>query len=358
MGLVGHVLQPVYIGGLSVLMSPLSFLQRPVLWLQAISSWNATISGGPTFAYELCLKAVRDDQLQNLDLGSWSTAYCGSEKVRLDVLEAFGARFASCGLRRQALRPCFGLAEATLLVSVTDPGEGLTTAIAADASSTPALPSRELRPSFARYFDDHRGPESRIRVTDGIVGEIWIQGPHVALGYWNASIYADNSFQQRLADGTGVYLRTGDLGFIRDGQLFVVGRLKDTIIINGLKHSAEDIEWTAVHGSGHFAGFRGAAFGIDRDGQEHPVLVQEIGPSRCNVEELNRAVEEAFARVTRDHGIRLFDFVVVRAGSLPRTSSGKVRRSRAREAYLSNRFERLNALPFTYREAVSGRISV
>jgi acyl-CoA synthetase (AMP-forming)/AMP-acid ligase II len=333
-------------------------MQRPARWLQAISSWKATTSGGPTYAYELCLKAVREEHLQGLDLSSWATAYCGSEKVRTDVLEEFSTRFAPCGFRRQAIRPCFGLAEATLLVSVTDPQEELIKAVAADASSRrnhqAANCGRPARETSVIIVD----PDSRTRVEDSVVGEIWIQGPHVALGYWNAANVAEESFQQRLADGSGAYLRTGDLGFLRNGQLFVVGRLKDTIIINGLKHSAEDIESTAVQGSRYFSGFTGAAFAIDREGHEHAMLVQEIGRSRCDVEELDRAVEDAFTHVTRAHGIRLFDFVVVRAGSLPRTSSGKVRRSHAREMYLANRFERLNRPPFACHETFSGPISV
>jgi acyl-CoA synthetase (AMP-forming)/AMP-acid ligase II len=341
MGLVGHVLQPVYFGGLSVLMSPLSFVQRPVRWLQAISSWKATTSGGPTYAFELCNKAINDEQLKKLDLSTWRVAYCGSEKVRADVLERFGKRFASCGLGPHALRPCFGLAESTLLVSITAAGTELKKALPAHPSHSvqPAVScGHAARDSSVIVADLH----TKVALADGAVGEILVRGPHVAQGYWSSPGTEDNPFFRSLSDGSGPYLRTGDLGFLQDGQLFVVGRIKNTIIINGVKHSAEDIEAT-VGRSEFFAGFAGAAFAIDKDGQEQAILVQEIGRANGGADEVSRMVSNAFASVTRTHGLRLFDFAVVRAGSLPRTSSGKIRRSNARDIYLADGFKRVSA---------------
>ena len=341
MGLVGHVLQPVYFGGVSVLMSPLSFLQRPVRWLQAISTWKATTSGGPTYAFDLCLRAIRDEQLQGLDLSSWHVAYCGSEKVHADVLDRFSARFAGHGFRRQSLLPCFGLAEATLLVTGARCETSLRTA-------SPADPSGHLRPAVScgppacGSSVVVADPNTRAKLNDGAVGEIWVQGPHVGQGYWRAGNGVDDPFRASLADGSGPYLRTGDLGFIQAGQLFVIGRIKDTIIINGLKHSAEDIEARVMRSHELFAGFAGAAFALDCGGQERAVLVQEIGREQLKSDALAKAVAHAFASVTREHGLRLFDLALVRAGSLPRTSSGKIRRSRARDTYIANGFERLN----------------
>ena len=183
MGLIGHVLQPVYLGAFSVLMSPLSFLQRPARWLRAISSWKASVSGGPTHAFDLCLRSVRDDQLEGVDLGSWSAAYCGSEKVQADVLDRFAARFASYGFRRQSLVPCFGLAEATLLVTGARRAEGIKV-------SAPDAPFDHV-PPVAGCGTPARGtrvlvvdPESLTRLGDGAVGEVWVQGPHVGQGYW------------------------------------------------------------------------------------------------------------------------------------------------------------------------------
>jgi acyl-CoA synthetase (AMP-forming)/AMP-acid ligase II len=339
MGLVGHVLQPVYFGGLSVLMSPLSFLQRPVRWLQAISSWKATTSGGPTYAFELCVKAIREEQIQGLDLSSWRIAYCGSEKVRPEVLERFGTRFAKHGLNPRALRPCFGLAEATLLVSIGTEAKVLKTA-APSHNSVPIQQSVSCGPAARGSSIIVIDVDSKEKLADGVVGEIWVKGPHVAQGYWNAR--DEDTFCARVVGGDdGNYLRTGDLGFLKEGELFVVGRIKDTIIINGLKHSAEDIEAT-VSQSERLAGFSNAAFRIDIGGQEQAVFVQEFAYKSSNIDEVSQIVSEAFASVTREHGLRLFDFIVVRAGSLPRTSSGKIRRSVARDIYLTDGFKRLN----------------
>jgi acyl-CoA synthetase (AMP-forming)/AMP-acid ligase II len=339
MGLVGHVLQPVYGGALSVLMSPLLFLQRPARWLQAISSWRATTSGGPTYAFEYCARAVTDDQLEGVDLSSWRVAYCGAEKVRADVLDRFSSRFAKYGFRRESFLPCFGLAEATLLVT------------GARVTPTPKSPGKtgnRLAPNVS-CGRTPRGstvviadPETKAKLDDGAVGEIWVQGPHVGQGYWRLPANVDDSFRATLADGTGPYLRTGDVGYVEAGELFVTGRIKDTVIINGFKHNAEDIEFCVARSHELFTGSAGAAFGIEWGGQERAVFMQEIGRTQLNSDELAKAVTAAFASVTRELGLRLFDLQLIRAGSLPRTTSGKVRRSYARDTYLMNGFKRLN----------------
>lgn len=343
MGLVGHVLQPVYFGGLSVLMSPLAFVQKPVRWLRAISNWQATTSGGPSHAFELCLRLIRDEELERLDLSSWQVAYCGSEKIRSDILDRFVRRFSANGFARQSLLPCFGLAEATLLATGARRGSKLTTALPNDSvtSSASAMSCGEpARHSSIAIVDLDTGK----KVVDGCVGEIWIQGPHVAQGYWGNSQHGnDNQFCARLADGGGSYLRTGDLGFMKAGQLFVIGRIKDTIIVNGVKRSAEDIE-ACMSNHQVFAGCAGAAFGIDLDGQERAVLIQEVKRGRVDVDELAQAVSSGCASVTRQLGLHLFDMVLVKEGTLARTSSGKVRRAHAREKYLANSFEPLMPL--------------
>jgi acyl-CoA synthetase (AMP-forming)/AMP-acid ligase II len=365
MGLIGHVLQPIYFGGLSVLMSPLSFLQRPARWLQAVSTWKATTSGGPSYAFELCLRSIRDEQLSDLDLSSWRVAYCGSEKVRADVLDRFSKRFARNGFRRQSLLPCFGLAEATLFVTGSQSKTGLKTSacVANPENLAVADPSGPLgtvscgspgRGSSVVIAD----PKFRTRLNDRTVGEIWVQGAHVGQGYWRAP-KEDDPFRAKLADESGPYLRTGDLGFMDGRELFVIGRIKDTIIINGLKHSAEDIEALVTGSHMLFANFASAAFSIDVNGQEHAVVVQEVGRAQIRSDELVQAVAAACAIVTRQQGLRLFDLALVRAGSLPRTSSGKIQRSRARDIYLANRFQRLGptacVLPTNRRVAVTLR---
>ena len=339
MGLVGHVLQPVYGGALSVLMSPLLFLQRPALWLQAISKWKATTSGGPKYAFEYCLRAVLDDQLIGVDLSSWQVAYCGAEKVRADVLDRFSSRFAKYGFRRQSFLPCFGLAEATLLVT----GARLPPMPASSSNTRNHLPPNVSCGSAPRGSSVViADPETKVKLNDGAVGEILVQGPHVGQGYWKLPANADDPFRVTLADGNGPYLRTGDLGYLEAGELFVTGRIKDTIIINGVKHNAEDIEFCVAQSHELFTSFTGAAFGIECDGQERAVLIQEIERTQLNSDVLAKAVTDAFASVTGKLGLRLFDLLVIRVGALPRTSSGKVRRSHAREMYLMNSFKRLN----------------
>lgn len=344
MGLVGHVLQPVYVGGLSVLMSPLSFLQRPARWLQAISKWKATTSGAPTHGFQVCLKAIRDEQLQDLDLSSWKLAYCGSEKIHGDVLEQFSNRFEPYGFDRRSLYPCYGLAEATLLVTGNRRGSGIRRAVPdpATEASTPQHPAVSCGSTWGNASVVIADPHSRIRHADGRIGEIWIQGRQVGNGYWRQAAASGETFQIRLADGSGPYLRTGDLGFIRNGELFIVGRIKDTIVIRGLKHAAEDIEITVARSHHSFAGLAGAAFGIEAGDQEHAVVVQEVDRKVAQCDDQDEAIASAFECITRQHGLRLLDLVLVRVGALPRTSSGKVQRARARAIYSEGGFKRLN----------------
>jgi acyl-CoA synthetase (AMP-forming)/AMP-acid ligase II len=338
MGLVGHVLQPVFFGGLSVLMSPLAFLQKPARWLQAISTWRATTSGGPTYAFELCLGLIRDEEIKNVDLTSWQVAYCGSERIRGDVLDKFSHRFSAHGFSRHSWLPCFGLAEATLLVTGAKRPAQLQTALPNDSNFDLAPPvcCGERAPGSSILIVDM---EQKKEVPDGSVGEIWVQGRHVALGYWGSSAgQNDSQFYARLADGSGPYLRTGDLGFVNANQLFVVGRIKDTIIVNGVKHNAEDIE-ACMRSHRLLSGCAAAAFAIDLNGHERAVIVQEVRRGRLDSDELAQAVRLGFASVTRQLGLRLFDLVLVREGTLARTSSGKIRRMHARDKYLAKGLE-------------------
>jgi acyl-CoA synthetase (AMP-forming)/AMP-acid ligase II len=338
MGLVGHVLQPVHLGAHSVLMSPLSFLQRPVRWLEAVSNWQGTTSGGPAGAFDLCTRLVREEEAAALDLASWRVAYCGSEKVRPDMLERFSARFAPYGFAEAAIFPCYGLAEATLMVSGR---HGLSEAspMASPDSSTP-MAAASCGPSAAGSSIVIVDPDACAILPDTAVGEVWIGGPHVAQGYWNHSEGAA-TFGARLSDGLGPYLRTGDLGFLQGGELFIVGRIKDLMVVNGVKHAAEDIEKTVALSDPNFAGALGAAFAIEGDGREEAVVVQEVPRAAVQAALRANAAARAAAAVVGHHGLRLRDVVLVLVGKLPRTSSGKVQRGKAREAYLAGTFERL-----------------
>jgi acyl-CoA synthetase (AMP-forming)/AMP-acid ligase II len=343
MGLIGHVLQPVFNGGLSVLMSPLTFLQRPLTWLEAIARWKATASGGPTYAFELCTNRISDEQAAGLDLSAWRVAYCGSEPIRAETIERFTDKFAASGLSRSAIYPCYGLAEATLMVSGSQSGAGLRTA--EDVAGT--VPSRgdyKVRPKSVACGRACPGetiaivdPDAGKPVSDGEVGEIWVSGPNVGRGYWRRPLETAEVFEARLDGVDGVFLRTGDLGFVQDGEVFVVGRIKDMIIVRGTNHAPADIESTVASCYGSYAGAAQAAFSIERSGREEVVVVLEARAELSSAE-----IDAVFELVAPHHGLRLYDLVLVPVGAIPRTSSGKVRRRQCRELYLSGLLDRQN----------------
>jgi acyl-CoA synthetase (AMP-forming)/AMP-acid ligase II len=344
MGLIGHILQPVYVGGISVLMSPMTFLTRPIRWLQAISDWRGTTSGAPNHAFDLCTRMISPDQAALLDLSSWQVAYCGSEMVRAETMEKFAGAFEKCGFRPEALFPCYGMAEATLMVTGVGVGRGMRTV--SSASNT----GRNEENRFDRRFvscgpawRDQRivivDPVTGTRLPDGEVGEVCLRGSNVAKGYWRRAEETELSFGARFGFDNAVYLRTGDLGFLEGGELFVVGRLKDIIIVRGVNHAPEDIEATVATSHDGFSGSVSAAFGVNLSDEEQVVVVQEV--KRPADVELEVAIRAAFEGVTREHGLRLHDLIVVRQGAIPRTSSGKVRRGRCREMYQANEFDRL-----------------
>jgi acyl-CoA synthetase (AMP-forming)/AMP-acid ligase II len=344
MGLIGHVLQPVFNGGVSVLMSPLTFLQRPLTWLEAIADWKATTSGGPTYGFELCTQRVSDEQAAGLDLSAWRTAYCGSEPIRAETLERFADKFAASGLSRGAIYSCYGLAEATLMVTGSNPGTGLKTA---RDTGKPAAGggAYAVRPKLAACGRSCPGetivivdPADGEPVIDGEVGEIWVNGPNVGRGYWRRPDETAAVFGARLAGIDREFLRTGDLGYLQDGELFVVGRMKDMIIVRGTNHAPEDIESTAASCGKLLSAAAQVAFGIEVSGKEEVVVVQEVG-SGLRDNDIGAAI---FEEVARHHGLRLYDVVLVPVGAIPRTSSGKVRRGRCRELYEAGELDRRN----------------
>lgn len=353
MGLIGFVLHPLYLGIPSYLMSPLHFLERPVRWLRAISRFGATISGGPNFAFELCLKRITDEEKVGLDLSSWTVAFTGSDHVRAAPLRRFAQRFADCGLRPGALYPCYGLAEASLLVTGAAPLGGLRTArldaaalesgVARPcANGTEPLPgdgrrlSRQTElVSCGRPPEGHEvviaDPQTRLRLPAGRVGEIWVSGASLAAGYWNRPQATGETFRAALQGEGGTYLRTGDLGFLRDGELFVTGRLKDLMIVRGRNVYPHDLEIAAQQADRRLRVGCGAAFAAGAAGSEGIVLVQEISaPERGELQEVMRRARTA---VTEAHGIGLDAIWLVPPRTLPRTSSGKLRRAACRDMF-------------------------
>ncbi len=345
MGLIGGILQPLYVGCPNVLMSPMSFLQKPYRWLSAISRHRGTTSGGPNFAFDLCVRKITPEQRKTLDLSSWRVAFNGAEPVRAETLEAFAEAFAPCGFRWESFYPCFGLAEATLIVSGGYVGKApVVKTYDAAALARGEVKHAEVQDEKGRTLvgcgenlPDQRiaivDPESRKVCPPGRIGEIWVQGPSVAQGYWQEPEITHRMFAARLCEtNEGPFLRTGDLGFLDDGELYVTGRLKDLIIVHGVNYYPQDIERTVQHANPRLRVDCGGAFVVERDGKEQLVIVQEI--ERHKQSDF-RAVFEAIRRaVAGEHELAVDAIVLVKAGSVPKTSSGKIQRHACKKGYL------------------------
>ncbi|MFL7868534.1 MAG: AMP-binding protein, partial [Anaerolineales bacterium] len=346
MGLIGGILEPIYIGAYSNLMSPVSFLQRPFRWLEAMSRYKATITGAPNFAYDLCVDKITPEQMETLDLSSWSLAFCGAEPIRPETLERFARTFERCGFRETSFYPCFGMAEGTLIVSG---GEGpskprtftldrkslerdrIVPASLGDAGSLTMVNCGQAVIDQKIVIAD---PTTKEQCAPDQVGEIWVSGPSVAAGYWGLPEETDEIFNAYLADsGEGPFLRTGDLGFLQDGELYITGRLKDLIIIHGSNHYPQDIELTVESSHVALQPGGGAAFSVTTDGKEQLVIVQEVTRKhrRPDVDEVTSAIRQA---VAEKHDLRVFAIVLVKPMSIPKTSSGKIQRRACRDAFL------------------------
>ncbi|WP_031486282.1 fatty acyl-AMP ligase [Streptomyces bicolor] len=342
MGLIGPVLNTVYLGVTATLFSPLHFLQRPERWLTAISHYRPHTSGGPNFAYELCLKHATPGLLDDLDLSSWQVAFNGAEPIRAATLRRFADTFAPAGFRREALYPCYGLAEATLMVTGSTVHTRPTLLQAAEAgphaghSDAAAVGCGRPGPDVTVVIAD---PERREELPDGEVGEIWVRGPSVAKGYWRNALATRETFRATLTGHDGRFLRTGDLGFLRDGELFVTGRLKDLIVVDGRNHYPQDLELTAEMAHPALRPGCTAAFAVEGEGSnggaggEQPVVVAEIAPEAAP--EAEKIIDVIRSGIGEAHGLSVRDVVLVQPGTIPKTSSGKIQRHASRAAYLN-----------------------
>lgn len=347
MGLIGGILQPLYIGRPNVLMSPMSFLQKPYRWLSAISRFQASTSGGPNFAYDLCVRKITPEQRKTLDLSQWRVAFNGAEPVRPETLDAFAKAFEPCGFKREAFYPCFGLAEATLIVSggfVNRPPI-IRTFDAAALSRNEVIDTKpDDDGSRALVGCGGNLPDQRIVIVDpetltacppDRVGEVWVRGPSMAQGYWRQTEATERTFRARLSDsGEGPFLRTGDLGILRDGELFITGRLKDLIIVHGVNYYPQDIERTVQQSHPRLRLDCGGAFVVEgEDGRERLVVVQEVERHKQgNFSPVFDAIRRA---VAAEHELALDAIVLIRAGSVPKTSSGKIQRHACRDNYVA-----------------------
>ena len=338
MGLIGGVLHPLWLGRPLVLMRPNHFLQKPVRWLQAISRYHATISGAPNSAYETCVKSISQAESEELDLSSWKVAFTGAEPVRPATMSRFTARFAQAGLSADALLPCYGLAEATLLVSgVRRAPSGAARTPRPLGTAGVASSGALAHESVVRIVDPVTGAPLR----DGDEGEVWVAGPHVAAGYWSDPVSTAQTFQASMADDPREFLRTGDLGVIWEEQLFVTGRIKDLVIVGGVNHHPEDIERSVEETSNALSVGGGAVFAVEGAGPGDAPFVVVVHELRRGVGDdadaatLPKRIRDAVVRV---HGIDVAAVLLVDPGAVPRTSSGKVRRTAAREMFLREAF--------------------
>ncbi|CAN7338784.1 fatty acyl-AMP ligase [Trinickia sp. LjRoot230] len=357
MGLIGNILQPLYMGGHSVLMAPGDFARDPTLWMRAISEYRAQVSGGPNYAYDLCIKAFEKIRACEVDLSCWEVAFNSGEPVRANTVETFSARFAALGLSATAMYPCYGMAEATLMISGKDPAAA-TVVISADKAAlaggrlvAPTLPDGNSRlvgcgHALAGESIAIVAPHTRQALPHGMVGEIWVTGSHVPERYWENEAASRDTFHAHIeGDETRTrYLRTGDLGVMRDNELFVVGRLKDVIIVRGRNYYPQDIERIAEQASPAARAGSNAAFSVDGPhGEERVVLVQEIErASRRNVDTAELAAHLRRA-IFDEYELSLFDIVFIEPGTIPKTSSGKIKRRAARESYLADTLARVRA---------------
>jgi acyl-CoA synthetase (AMP-forming)/AMP-acid ligase II/acyl carrier protein len=348
MGLVDGILEPLYTGYLGVLMPPAAFLQSPIRWLKAISHYRVTHSGGPNLGYELCVQKITHEQQQELDINCWSSAYNGAEPIRPETLEQFTTKFISCGFQPHFFYPCYGMAESTLMITgVNLKDEPTVLAVEAEALEknqvVKALPTSQNVKKIVgcgyAWLDTKVlivNPETLTPCEDNQVGEIWVSSPSVAQGYWNQIEATQETFSASVTEtNTGKFLRTGDLGFWHNGELFVTGRIKDVIIIWGRNHYPQDIEYTVVQSHPALRSESGAAFTINVNGLEKLVITQEVERSylrHLDVDEIVGLIREV---VAAEHDLPVYAIALLKTASIPKTSSGKIQRRACREGFLN-----------------------
>jgi acyl-CoA synthetase (AMP-forming)/AMP-acid ligase II len=354
MGLIGCMLHTYWLGATCYFMPPTAFLRRPARWLEAISRYRATLSGGPNFAYELCAEKARKEAYPELDLSSWKVAFNGAEPVRYASMERFALTHAVYDFDPHAWVPAYGMAESTLVITA---GNGRQLPMVRHLDRTKLGARQVVRVADGEGVTavgcGHNLPGQTIRIVDPIslaqcapdrIGEIWVAGPHVTHGYWERPDASRDTFAAYVADtGEGPFLRTGDLGFVCDGEMFVAGRIKDMMIVNGVNYYPQDIEATGEVAADELAPGGAAAFAIDTGSGERVVLVAEVRRSAMRNLDRRTLIAKVRQLVQDQHELALADLVLIRQGSLPKTSSGKVQRTRAQQLYLAHELTTLDS---------------
>jgi len=328
MGLIGLALQAVHSGCPYHFSSPTTFLARPLGWLERLSETGATCTGAPNFAFDLCADRAGEAP-DDLDLSRLDMLFCGAEPIRLPALERFAAAFARHGLSRKVIAPGYGLAEATLVVSLDTGAQGPAARRGPDAKHAPFVDCGAVQPEFRSALVD---PARRSPVAEGQIGELWLAGPCVAPGYWQAPEATADVFGAHLADGSGPWMRTGDLAFLTGDRLHIAGRVKDVIIIAGQNHLPQDIEASAVEACPSIDA--GGACAFEVAGPRGPAVVVAAEVRRAaRRADLDALAADVATTVTQVHGVPVHDVVILGPRRLPRTTSGKLQRSACREAY-------------------------
>ena len=372
MGLIGGVLQPLYGDFPVTLMSPLMFLQNPLRWLKAISRDGATTSGGPNFAYDLCVRKFKPEQLRGLDLSTWKVAFNGAEPINHETLAKFAETYAPYGFNYDAFYPCYGMAEATLIISGGSKNSAIVTKTvqgkALEQNKIAIADAHETYPhtlvSCGQSLKDQKlaiaNPQTMVSCGPREVGEIWVSGASIAQGYWRQPEITAATFDAYLQDtGEGPYLRTGDLGFIDQGELFFTGRLKDMIVIKGRNHYPQDIEKTVEETSSWIRPSCVASFSVNIQGEEKLIVMAEVErrywsnnraktssngktpPSEIMaVKDLTQIIRREIAK---NHDLQVHTTLLLKPGTLPKTSSGKIQRHACRADFLENTVESLSA---------------
>ena len=370
MGLIGGILQPLYGDFPVTLMSPLMFLQNPLRWLKAISRYQATTSGGPNFAYDLCVRKFKPELASDLDLSSWDVAFNGAEPINYETITNFTKTFAPYGFRESAFYPCYGMAEATLIISGGKKNSEPITKIVDSKQleqNQVAIANREVANTRILVSCGSSLPDQIIAIVNpdtmtpcraGKIGEIWVSGFSIADGYWNQTQATEDTFEaQIVGDEQTYFLRTGDLGFIDGGELFVTGRLKDLIVIKGRNHYPQDIERTVEASSDFIRPSGTASFVVSNAGEEKLVVLSEVERSywdrrRNNQKsQTNTATENSSAKpdlkqlirreIAQNHDLQTHYILLLKPGSIPKTSSGKIQRHLCRHSFLAGEFQTL-----------------
>jgi acyl-CoA synthetase (AMP-forming)/AMP-acid ligase II len=344
MGLIGNVIQPIYVGGTCVMMSPVSFVQKPIRWLKAISKYRATTSGAPNFAYDLLSDRLSAAEVAQLDLSCWQVAFCGAEPVQTITLEEFSYKFASCGFKATAFYPCYGMAEATLMITGGDrtklPMTLYLDEIALEQNKV--VVAKESQPGTKSFISaGYPWLDGQILIVDPLtlkacaperIGEIWYSSSSVGKGYWQLKEQTQQTFQASLQGK--YYLRTGDLGFMHDGELYITGRLHDVLVFWGLNHYPQHLEQTVEQCHLGLRPNSGAAFAVEVEGKPRLVIAQEIERTHRKSLVMEELVEAIRWQVFQQHFIDIYGIVLLLPGRMPKTSSGKVQRGKCKAMFL------------------------